>query len=243
MYFFIQWLLHRALCQTPQHIELNNQLKDSFNIAVSNRYECLLVEEPSVTADAKHTNFLKAFDETVKKLIPSKPKVRQRAPWAPWETLSVRNVWLRNKNTNKNKNHSKKNLRKLANTRKELKESYESEQMRYLQKQIVSTNSASDSQQSAVVWRIVNEIRGEYHPIKTQRMNWGWKTQWVEAAFWESFGKIPNHHRGRSQNDNRSRAFNQNRLIHHVEDNPKDQEWKSTCPRWNTSWTLEKRPI
>ena len=105
-----------------------------------------------------HT-FSKTYLETANENIPLKPKLNKRVPWEN-NTISEKLNTLSKGILFKRRSPYTYNVEMYNTARKHLVNTYNSEQVIYLQRQIDNIQSAAYTNKSAIAWYIVNKISG-----------------------------------------------------------------------------------
>ena len=93
-----------------------------------------------------------------------------------------------------NKKRTRSNTSKLKDARNKLKETYLSEQKKYIESKIQEIKDAADNKQSATAWQIVNEISGRKasNKAKLKANSDEERIQLWHNHFKELYGKPPN---------------------------------------------------
>ena len=170
----------------------NNEVKSNFEIELKNRYQVLKEENDEMTTCEEYAAFEKAVHETACKIIPLKPKLKKKVPWETPEIIQCREN-LKTAAENKRKKPTRANTRKYKNAQTKLKTTYEKEQCDYINSKIKEIEEAVDNKQSAIAWKIVNEISGRK---KTNKAKLKAKDQNERIRNWEKhfkniYGKTP----------------------------------------------------
>ena len=125
----------------------------------SNRFNILKDKNTEHSANSMYKNFKEACAHTAEKITPAKPKARHRIPWETEEVIQKRTN-LKNAVKNKNSNPTRENEYLHRTAQATIKESYEKEQVAFIQTKIDCIASASVNKQAAIAWKTVNEISG-----------------------------------------------------------------------------------
>ena len=123
------------------------------------RYDLLQEEETNTDPNRSYENFVNAYKQAAEKCIPLKPKRKLRVPWEN-QIVSEKREYLKKVAKIKNKHPTNVNKDKYRKARRELEETYCSEQKKYIQQQIDDIQVASDNKKSSLAWQTVNNVCG-----------------------------------------------------------------------------------
>ena len=137
----------------------NDDVRTKFIITLNNRFDALQHENDEISPNSTYQNFEIATKEAAEACVPLKPKVKRRVPWETKEVVEKREN-LKKAVLLKNSNPTQTNERKFKAAQTTLSETYEAEQIAYLQEKVDQIVNASVNKQAATAWQIVNEISG-----------------------------------------------------------------------------------
>ena len=170
----------------------NQNTRYLYTVAVRNRFDALQSETESTSANTMYENFIEAHNYASKNAIPLKRKMKRKIPWETEAITEKRNI-LKSAANRKNAIPTRASARLFVDAQKDLVETYESEQAKYVQERIDTINNAHANNQSSLAWKTINDISGRKRSNKAklkadsqqQRLD-KWKTH-----FQNLLGKTP----------------------------------------------------
>ena len=108
-----------------------------------------------------------AHDEAAEKVIPERPKMKQRVPWETKAVIDKRND-LKRAAAAKRINATRSNVKNYNIIQKDLADTYDKEQQTYIQSQIDLIKTSVDSHQSSLAWQTVNKVTGRKNSTRSK---------------------------------------------------------------------------
>ena len=170
-----------------------NDVSREFSICLKSKFSALQDNTDNITENITYDNFVEACKTAAEEHIPLKPKIRRRVPWEN-ENVQEKRLELENFINTQSKKPTRSNTTKLRNARNKLKETYATEQKKYIESKIQEIKDASDNKQSATAWQIVNEISGRKssNRAKLKANSNEERIQLWQNHFQNLYGKPPN---------------------------------------------------
>ena len=137
----------------------NPDIQARYSVAVRNKYDSLQSEIEAPSNDASYCHFIAAHEEASKKILPLKPKRERCILWES-DVIKAKQAILKQKSEMKNKNPSAAASLEVKEAIAQLKIAYEETNQEYVQNKINEIKQAADNKQTALAWKIVNEISG-----------------------------------------------------------------------------------
>ena len=142
------------------YLKKNTEVGNNFVISVKNRFAALQeANATNNTANTTYNNVVLACKEAALDTIPLKPKIKKHKPWET-EAVCLKRKELLDAAQMKNSIPSDENSTNFSNARSALTETYQKEQIEYLQKKVDTIKDATSNKKSAIAWKTVNEISG-----------------------------------------------------------------------------------
>ena len=126
----------------------NRHIRDKYALTLRNKFNALQEKTETHTPNDEYENFINAYLETAAECIPSKQRIKPRAPWG---TLAVREKRADVKTVSKcnRKNPNNTNALTLKKAPNELAKMYLKEQTKYIQNQIDKIRDSVEDTQSS----------------------------------------------------------------------------------------------
>ena len=145
----------------------NMDLQNEYNITVRNKFDALQADVVTPSPNATYNNFVTSHVKAAENVIPLKPKLRKLVPWES-NDIEVKRMSLKEKSATKNSNPSLTYIQEFNKARAQLKNTYEEQQVKYIQSKIHLISHAAANKQSALAWKTVNEISGRKSANKSK---------------------------------------------------------------------------
>ena len=134
-------------------------IQNQYNITVRNKFYALQADVVTPSPNATYNNFVTSHVKAAEDIIPLKPKLRKLVPWES-NDIDVKRMSSKEKSATKNYNPSLTSIQEFNKARAQLKNTYEEQQVKYIQSKIHLISHAAANKQSALAWKTVNAISG-----------------------------------------------------------------------------------
>ena len=171
----------------------DKDLSDKFSLELKNRYSVLQFDNPDADNNNLYLNFESAFRDAAKECIPLKPIVKRKFPWEN-EAIEEKRNQLKSLSSQKTALPTSKDIMLIKKAKQGLRLTYEKEQAKFLQSKIDEIKSAADNKQSALAWKVVNEISGrkKSHRAKIKAIDQDDRLSKWKDHFHKLLGNPPN---------------------------------------------------
>ena len=134
----------------------NNGIRNKYMINVRNNFDSLQ-RHLKHTSNEEYENFLNAHIKVLADCLPTKSRSTCQVPW---ESKAVREKWDNMKKASllNKRNPTNVNAEKLKKVQREVTDTYQKEQLEYIQGQINKIRNSVEDRQSRIAWQTVNQV-------------------------------------------------------------------------------------